>query len=184
MRVCVQANTEACVYVCARDWLSHVRGSEWAGCGVEVCKCKHICMCRVDKHMRAQARRHVGICHHLQAQGGVDDARLLRTHRTSTGFYIFLRPAVRTRRMLQRSPFALALVFTLPISTALFRCEFCDSCNRALGGRRCAKALFGMRDGSPSARSRVRIVVPVQGTPLIDLGLGFGFRDLGLGFRI
>ena len=122
--------------------------------------------------MRERARRYVGICHHLQAQGG----RLLRTHRTSTGAFIFLGPAVRTRHMPQRSSFALALAFTLPISTVLFRCEFCNICNRALGGRRCAKALFGMRDGSPSARSRVRIIVPVQGTPLIDLGFGFGFR--------
>jgi hypothetical protein len=134
--------------------------------------------------MRERARRYVGICHHLQAQGGVDDDRLLRTHRTCTGVFIFLGPAVRTRHMLQRSPFALALVFAWPISTVLFWCEFCDSCNRALGGRRCAKALFGMRDGSPSARSRVRIIVPVQGTPLIDLGLGFGFRVLGLGIWV
>ena len=49
----VYANTKACVYVCARDWLSHMRGGGWAGCGVEVCaqahahpcayKCRHIC---------------------------------------------------------------------------------------------------------------------------------------------
>jgi hypothetical protein len=138
--------------------------------------CRHLCMCRVHKRMHARARMHVGICHHLQAQGGGDHARLLRPHRTSTGFFILLGPAVRTRRMLQRSLFARTLVFALPISTFLVRCELCDSCNRALGSRRRAKALFGMRDGSPSARSRVHIIVPVQGTPLIHLNLGFGIQ--------